>query len=1002
MASLDAWKHGWFDYRRKRFWAWVLLAAYTLFGFVIAPLIVRNVIVDQVHKQLGLAATLEDVDINPFALSARLEKFSLADPHGAKLVAFDALEANVQLSSIVNRALTFSEIRLVHPFVSVVRDQDHKFNLAALVPPDDPAAKLEPESAPFRMIIASAAIEGGRVTVVDHGGRQTYQTELGPVDLTVNNLSTLPDQEGQQTFSMQTRFGGHLEWTGRLALAPLHSEGHMALTGERLADFSAYLPNELMLSIVDGTLNLAFDYNMALRDGRIVADVSKFGLTVKDFGLAQHADAAPEADLLRLGALELEGGHIVLPQRTVSFERVAVTQPQISLSRDAQQRFIWENLWQTTEAPAAAPLVTVTPVEAPATPTDSVADAGAPAAAVQPTEPGPVAPAAATTDEAWSVQVARFEVADGRLAFNDQGVDPAATLGISGLTASLDTFTLADGATMPFAVNFNVDGGGAVALNGTLMAFPDVHVDAKTQITGLALNIANPYLRTQTYVQFDSGALSVDGHLVSNPNEAFGFDGELGLSGLEVQREGVDDRFAGLKSLAVKGITLSTAQRKIDVARAELDSAFAKIHISKDRVLNLANITRSDVPPASADNSPPWTIKLGRLKVINADADFTDESLPIPFHRAISRLSGGIDTFDTGSPTPTQLKLEGQVGEYGELNVSGHLRALDPLLDTDITASFKNVEMPGASPYVIRFAGHKVASGKLDLDLHYVLHKGILDGQHKIVLRDFELGEKVDSPEALDLPYSLAISLLKDSSGNIDIDLPVEGDVNDPTFRIGGVIMKALVNLITQIVTSPFRLLGKLVGLGDSEDLDQVYFAPGDADLTPPQQERIAKIAEALAQRPNLSLTVHGVMDPTADALALRSASLHARLDERVGDADAAGRLKIVQSMAKESIPDLALDGVRAQFMVAPAAGGKPVLDETAYIGALVDKLIAVEPLAPDAVAALASQRAAAVRAALSQNTSLDAARIADGDTQQTELAKDGTIPMKLDLAVHK
>jgi hypothetical protein len=309
--------------------------------------------------------------------------------------------------------------------------------------------------------------------------------------------------------------------------------------------------------------------------------------------------------------------------------------------------------------------------------------------------------------------------------------------------------------------------------------------------------------------------------------------------------------------------------------------------------------------------------------------------------------------------------------------------------------------MPGASPYVIRFAGHKVASGKLDLKLHYVLRDGILDGNHKIVLRDFALGEKVPYPDALDLPYGLAISLLKDSSGNIDIDLPVEGDVNDPTFRIGGVIMKALANLITSIVTAPFRLLGRLVGFGDSEDFDQIYFTAGRADLAPPEREKVAKIADALVMRPNLALTIHGVTNAEADGRALREAALRARLDTRVGDQDAAGRLKIVQSMAKESIPGIDLAALRAQFTQPPASGAAAAFDETAYLKALFVKLVDVEPLPANAVDALAAQRTAAVREGLTANASLDAARVADGDIQEVKPGKDDALPMKLELTVH-
>ncbi len=1000
MGRLTAWKVGWFDYHRKRFWAWVLLALYALSGFVIAPLIARSVIVEQVHEQLGLNATLDDVDINPFALSARLTKFSLNDARGERLLAFDEFVANVQLSSLVNWALTFSELRLVRPFVRAVRDADGQVNLAALIPPDDANAKPEPEAPPMRLIVTHVSIDGGRVTVTDRTARTPYETELGPVDLTISNFSTLPDRQGKQKLVMSTRFGGDLEWTGQIGFQPLHATGHVSLTGERLPEASAYLPKDLQLSIVAGSLDTAFDYDVTLKKAGLTADVSRLSLTLTDLGLARHTDAAPAADLLRLAGLTVQDVHLAWPQRTVKVERVALTRPQISLSRNAQQRFVWETLWPSASESAPTPGASAPAPTTPASPAAALATAAA--------NPATAKPAPSPT---WSIDVAKLEVSGGKLGFDDAGVDPAATLGISALTASLDKFTLTDGASMPFALSVDVDGGGKVALKGTLTALPDVRVEATSQISGLALGAANPYLLTQTYLQLSSGTLDADGHLISNPDEPFGFDGELTLATLEVRREGVADRFAGLKRLGLTGIKLSTADREIDVARAELDSAFARVHISKDRTLNLAEVMRTDAAATPAategDEQPPdekpldekpWAIKLARLNVTNGDADFTDESLPIPFHRAISALNGGIDLFDTVSQALTRLKLEGQVGKYGALRVSGHLRALDPLLDTDVTASFKNVEMPGASPYSIRFAGHRIARGKLDLDLHYVIRKGMLDGSHKIVLRDFELGEKVDYPDALDLPYGLAISLLKDSSGNIDVDLPIEGDIGDPNFRIGGVILKALGNLITKIVTSPFRLLGRLVGVDDSEDLDQIYFPPGSAELAPPEQEKVAKIAAALVLRPNLGLDVHGVMDPKADGRALRENAVRAHLEERVGNQDSKGRLKIVEAMAVESIPSLAPDALRAEFTVPPSPDAKPVFDETAYLNALLDKLIEAEPVAPDALDTLAKQRATAVRTGLTENPSFDVNRIVDTKPLPAELTQDGAVPLKLEV----
>lgn len=996
MAGLDAdaLKRGWFDFRRKRFWAWVLLAFYTVFGFFVAPLIVRSVIVSEIHSLLGLDATLQDVDINPFALTLRLKKFSLADAKQAPLVAFDELDVDAQLSSIVNRALTLSEFTVVHPFVRVERDAQSRLNLKALIPPEDPNAQPEPESPPPRLIVASAVVDGARVAIVDRSGRTPYETELGPLDLQASDLNTLPNEEGNQRLVGETRFGGHLEWTGKMTVRPFTASGHIALTGQRLPEMSAYLPADLLATIVEGTLDTAFDYDVSTRDEVTAAELANVKVALKNLGIAQSSDdpsIAAARQLVRLDEFVVDGGHIALPQRSVSFQHVRLVKPQLSLSRDAQQRFVWETLWKEA-----------TPAAGTAAPSENSAGAA-------------VTPADVATPP-WSVEIAKIEVDDGGLTFTDQGVNPPADVGISGLAASLDMLSLADGAVMPFNVSFNVSGGGSIAVDGTVTAFPDVRVDAKAKIDALGLPVVNPYLGETTYLQLNSGALGIEGHLVSNPQELFGFDGQLQLAELDVSREGAQDHFLGLKRFDLNGLTVSMARKRVDIARGELVGAFARIHISRDRVLNLSELTKpapeaSAAPDAPADDvlvtaepaapDAPWGFKLARLKVVDADVDFADESLPIPFRRSISSLSGTIGTFDIASRSPTNIALEGQVGEFGQLKVSGALRALEPTQNTDIRAQFVNVEMPGASPYVIRFAGHKVASGKLDLNLHYVLRDGILEGNHKIVLRDFELGEKVPYPDALDLPYGLAISLLKDSSGNIDVDLPVEGDVNDPTFRIGGVIMKALANLITSIVTAPFRILGRLVGFGDSEDFDQIYFAAGRADLSPPEREKLTKIADALVMRPKLALTVHAVTNAETDGRSLREAALRARLDARVGDADAAGRLKIVQSMAKEAVPGLDQAALRAQFTLPAGPGGAAAFDETAYVNALVDKLVEAEPLPADAVDALASQRAATVREALAGNASLDAGRIGDGDIQEVKPAKDGAIPMKLELTMH-
>ena len=217
---------------------------------------------------------------------------------------------------------------------------------------------------------------------------------------------------------------------------------------------------------------------------------------------------------------------------------------------------------------------------------------------------------------------------------------------------------------------------------------------------------------------------------------------------------------------------------------------------------------------------------------------------------------------------------------------------LDPIRHTDVTVEFRNLLMPKLSPYTVQFAGREIDQGKLDLGLVYAIDEGKLHGENDVVLSDLVLGEKVDHPDAASLPLGLAVSLLKDADGVIKIDLPVEGDINDPEFKIGGVVWQAITGLITKIVSAPFRFLGNLIGV-DSEDFGQFEFLAGRADLTPPELEKIVQMEKALQQRPELTIEISGVADRVIDVPALKLIRLRAianeRLEGELGDQHDAG-----------------------------------------------------------------------------------------------------------------
>jgi Domain of Unknown Function (DUF748) len=979
------------------------LLTYTLAGVVIAPWILRSVIVDSLHEQLALNARLDDVDLNPFALSARFEGFALDEPSGAALLKFDQLDVNFELSSLARWAWTFAEIRLTNPFVRVERDASAQLNLMALAGPNDAAAPVDEPAGPVpRVLVQHFVLQGGRADVVDRAARTPLETSIGPINIAIDGLTTLPDRVGAQEVNFDTERGGHVKWTGNVAFEPFRSEGHATLSSAPLAKLSAYLPAELALVIADGAATMNFDYSVSRPPEGLTAAVRNFAFELRDLKVDRTgAGEQNPTNLMSLDALRVGGGELAWPQRTIAVAEVALEAPSIALSRAADGRFVWEQLMASTvPSEAGAPLESV---------------AAAPAA--------PEAPSSAAEALPWSVNLARLSIADGVMKFTDQSNTPAADFGVSALNASLESVSLNDDAAFPLHVDFTVDGGGKVAANGTLTLLPALRVDVAAEVTGVALPLAQPYVAAATNVVIEAGTLDLKGQLVSTPDESLAFDGVIGVQDLNVLGEATDARLIGWKQLTLDGLAVRLDAAHAEIASVALDEPYGRVHIAKDGTLNLARVLRPDEPaqgqasgdPVPAAEAPtaettpaaettaeqkPWSMKVGRFRMRNGATDYRDENLPIPFAVAIHTLNGEMGAFDATSRSTTKLKLEGQVGEFGIARITGNLQPLDVTKNSTVDAYFENISMPDASPYAIRFAGHKIGSGKLDLKMSYRLEDGRLNGQHDIVLRDFALGEKVDYPDALNLPYGLLISLLKGPDGNIDVELPVEGDLNDPTFRIGGVIAKALVNLLTKIVTSPFRLLGSLVGLGASEQFDQVGFPPGRADLAPPEREKIAKLAQALVQRPQLILHVPGVLDPVADAAALREAQVTERVEAAVAGGDQAARRKVLEQMIVATIPGEPLAGLEEQFTVAAVEGQPATLDELAYLNELQGRLIAAEPLAPDALASLAAQRGAAVRDSVLGDPAVTAERVSVAETQEVELNDNGVVAMTLEVDV--
>jgi hypothetical protein len=375
-------------------------------------------------------------------------------------------------------------------------------------------------------------------------------------------------------------------------------------------------------------------------------------------------------------------------------------------------------------------------------------------------------------------------------------------------------------------------------------------------------------------------------------------------------------------------------------------------------------------------------------------------------------LSGTADGFATTSSQPMEISLEGQVDEFGLVQIETSLNPFDVTQQSQVSLIFRNLDMPAMSPYVIKFAGREIADGRVDVDLVYNIEASELQANNQVVLRDLTLGERVEHPDAMDLPLDLAIALLKDGNGVINLEVPISGNIDDPEFSFGPVIRQAISNILTSIVASPFRLLGNLIG-SDSDELDRIKFLPGRSDVAAPEQLTLQQLHTALLQRTQLTLEIPPLTGE-ADVLALQTDLVTNKIDsltDQSVDNQASltdRRLVVLESLYNQGNMAPSLEEIRLLHLVESEQlnplSGTPIvtseLDTLVYSADLRERLIADEPISETELSDLANARMDSVIQFLVGLGDINTGRFLQLDSQTSELDEDGWLTMEFEIGV--
>jgi hypothetical protein len=510
----------------------------------------------------------------------------------------------------------------------------------------------------------------------------------------------------------------------------------------------------------------------------------------------------------------------------------------------------------------------------------------------------------------WKLQVERVELNDNNIVLRDFSSDPPTGIFFSHLNLLLKNVDTAP-AAKPFwlGMNTGLSSNGRIALEGDIKLAP-LAANLKLYVDDLSLPPFQPYVDKLVRVRIVKGMMNANADIGYDESQAnkLRVAADVAIANFASDDKRENRAFANWKDLRLNGLVFETGPQRLNIRDITLTEPYLRAVLDADKKFNLVeNLTMPGATPATAEPKPlisaakpvplaaqkkavpakpvpdnkaddALAVVIGGFNIHQGDADFADMSIkPVGFAIEIHALNGNIRSLSSRADVKSDVMLEGRLNEGSKVKIFGKINPFSYMAYTDLVMSFKDVNLTTLTPYSAKFAGYRIEKGKLSMELRYQLEDGRLTAANSFVLDQLQLGERVDSPDATSLPIRLAIALLKDSDGKIDIQLPITGDLTNPDVSVWGLLSNAAGSLLQKVVAAPFALMGSLMG-SSGEELEAVAFAPGSTALTNPEKEQLAVVAKGLKDRPGISLEIKGSADAELDRPVLAEQDLSRQL----------------------------------------------------------------------------------------------------------------------------
>ncbi|AOK27522.1 AsmA family protein [Burkholderia ubonensis] len=809
----------------------------------------------------------------------------------------------------LRNALHFDEIRVDQPVVDLARDRQGVLNVEKLAahPAAQPNAKApaaapaasgvavpaaasaataasgaavptETKTPPLDLTIRHFAIDGGTINLDDSVPATPTTLSLTKLAATLDGFTLQGNTPAKYTLSTSLARGGDVKAEGAFSVAAKQADAKLSVDALALPALQPYLGEATRARVLDGTL------------GATLNAKADWGKTPLD---AQVADSEVSLKSLKIATPDAKAPAIVLPDASAKIAKVDLA------TRTAQ----------IASVDASGLALDVTRLK------NGTIDLAALASAEQKALPArTVARKAQAGAPSWHYRIDALNVKDAAANYTDLSTPRPVKLAIKPLALSVQK--ISDDLTKPLPVELKatLNRKGSLTVSGDVTAQP---LKLGLKIDGNRLDAAafEPYFGSALNATVASALLNANGNLAfaqANGATRASYRGDAALVDVRMLDKATSDPFAGWRSLALSNLKATYDEKgtDVDAARVTFSNFYGRVLLDAQGRLNLKDIVAKESGPAQSltrDTSKgepapaaasaavavaqqasapaaasastvvkaapppqnPVRVHFGEFVLQNGRVNYTDNFIKPNYTANLVAIKGTIGAFGTDSTTSAPVDVAANLAGNGPITIKGTVNPLIAKPALDLTATAHDIELTNLTPYSAKYAGYPITKGKLNVDLHYQLANDELSANNHIFIDQLTFGDHVENDTATKLPVKLAISLLKNSRGEIDVSLPVSGSLSNPEFSVGGLIWRAVLNLIAKAVTSPFTLLAHAFG-GGGEELGYVEFAPGSDELADAQQKKLDTVVKMLNEKASIRLDLIGRVDPDKDTPGLR------------------------------------------------------------------------------------------------------------------------------------